>query len=1019
MGLPVILPLIALFANRQRERVSLQEAIARATAEAMQQAQVLQRLESKLGALEGSVLSAGSLAREAAVTAAEAGSSLLGDARQQLEETSLRVARELRGELQRGSSDTLRALSQIQPRLQAMEGAMIGLQEAQVESMRRLTAGLTDAIGEAQLTLQAAVRAEAYTSLEPVRRLPQVLAAALPVTDVTIAGMAQARPLECALSSGERDWLQSTLKQQLEAASEQIIASQAQELVTLKTARPAANESASDIRSSLAPQLARINRGLQELTAFQADVGGRMDNRAVLQRLDILQGSFEAAVKPSAQRGNGQRGISPAADPQLMTTVEGLKQSVASLLDQVKEGREASLDLVEETAALREQLQSMQPPSPQEEAGVEAVQEAVMALARAVQQLETRSLSRLDDLGAQLRPSAAPEYGLADSVSSRTGAPQQESSSKETAWAASMDQAAAVSSRLAQQGLGSELPSISPPRPFLASWQDQSPASAAASSHDVDAQAAPRNVAAGVSQEQAFSQMQALLAAQNNIGAAGEIGVRPSEGIQDGDPEGKPRGHPAATSRVGDQDGASQLESSSAEMGSSAAADQLESSTPGDVNPGGASSQQQQLVPSANQRDFSAWLDGSTSSSSPLLVDELRFAAGLAGGAGDSADLPSRPQQAAASNRAPTASSLDALGEADGYFMGGKGISTGTSSEPNRSSHEPAPPALEKAPAAGTSGDQAPPATAPSARGYPVSQGRQNGARSLDAPSIGDQSQGPLNGASWETSTSERYPPQGQQGGAAVGARANVAEGKRLLAVGRAKRREGVAWGEADQALAGACSCFQGAARANPASASILGNWGNALMEYGQLKAAYRDQVRGTGKETGEQRQALRGASENLRVEATDLLRLAGRRYKQAFEIAEGADRRHDSNRALQNWIQSIILRAGLAASSEEAQRLYQNACEKAMALLEDETENAAAWEASGQALLQLGLLMVPTQPSAAHDAWQEAEMCLQRASELKPDQQAVLTQLQLLQDLQRRTPGSQDYQTPAFAALR
>ena len=38
--------------------------------------------------------------------------------------------------------------------VQAMEGAMIGLQEAQVESMRRLTAGLTDAIGEAQLTLQ-------------------------------------------------------------------------------------------------------------------------------------------------------------------------------------------------------------------------------------------------------------------------------------------------------------------------------------------------------------------------------------------------------------------------------------------------------------------------------------------------------------------------------------------------------------------------------------------------------------------------------------------------------------------------------------------------------------------------------------------------------------------------------------------------------------------------------------------------------------------------------------------------
>ncbi len=75
--------------------------------------------------------------------------------------------------------------------------------------------------------VQAAVRAEAHASLEPVRRLPQVLAAALPITDTTLANqVAQAGPLECALSSGERDWLQTTFKHQLEAASEQIIASQ-------------------------------------------------------------------------------------------------------------------------------------------------------------------------------------------------------------------------------------------------------------------------------------------------------------------------------------------------------------------------------------------------------------------------------------------------------------------------------------------------------------------------------------------------------------------------------------------------------------------------------------------------------------------------------------------------------------------------------------------------------------------------------------------------------------------------
>ena len=78
--------------------------------------------------------------------------------------------------------------------------------------------------------MQAAVRAEAHASLEPVRKLPQVLAAALPLTDVTIGQVAQAGPLECALSSGERDWLQTTMKQQLEDASEQIIASQVPQL---------------------------------------------------------------------------------------------------------------------------------------------------------------------------------------------------------------------------------------------------------------------------------------------------------------------------------------------------------------------------------------------------------------------------------------------------------------------------------------------------------------------------------------------------------------------------------------------------------------------------------------------------------------------------------------------------------------------------------------------------------------------------------------------------------------------
>lgn len=82
---------------------------------------------------------------------------------------------------------------------------------------------------------------------------------------------------------------------------------------------------------------AHFRCGVQELTAFQADVGGRMDNRAVLQRLDILQSSFESAVKRVASGpGSSRSGSSSAPDPKLLATVQTLEQSLTSLLDQVR-----------------------------------------------------------------------------------------------------------------------------------------------------------------------------------------------------------------------------------------------------------------------------------------------------------------------------------------------------------------------------------------------------------------------------------------------------------------------------------------------------------------------------------------------------------------------------------------------------------------------------------------------------------------------------------------------------------
>lgn len=49
----------------------------------------------------------------------------------------------------------------------------------------------------------------------------------------------------------------------------------------------------------------------------------------------------------------------------------------------------------------------------------------------------------------------------------------------------------------------------------------------------------------------------------------------------------------------------------------------------------------------------------------------------------------------------------------------------------------------------------------------------------------------------------------------------------------------------------------------------------------------------------------------------------AGRKYRRAFELAEDAGRPNDSNRALQNWTQSIILRAGLASDPQVGDVLH------------------------------------------------------------------------------------------------
>ena len=64
--------------------------------------------------------------------------------------------------------------------MQALEGAISGLDSAQSENLRRLTASLSSSMSIEEDVIASAVKAEVWKSLEPVRQLPQILSQTLP-----------------------------------------------------------------------------------------------------------------------------------------------------------------------------------------------------------------------------------------------------------------------------------------------------------------------------------------------------------------------------------------------------------------------------------------------------------------------------------------------------------------------------------------------------------------------------------------------------------------------------------------------------------------------------------------------------------------------------------------------------------------------------------------------------------------------------------------------------------------------
>ena len=205
MSGPIVLPLLALYASRQRGRLDSEAAQAELQSQveaALRQVALLSEesaadVAEEVAALVDEVRQ-GRSSPEKAVRSVEAKLSAVQDAVRTVEESTKEalseaatqrtnaikeltasmgaLRRDVREDLRQTTGDELAALGRVDSRLAALEGALAGLEVAQSESLRRLGSSVNGAMVEGREVVAGAVRDEVWQSLEPVRQLPQMLA---------------------------------------------------------------------------------------------------------------------------------------------------------------------------------------------------------------------------------------------------------------------------------------------------------------------------------------------------------------------------------------------------------------------------------------------------------------------------------------------------------------------------------------------------------------------------------------------------------------------------------------------------------------------------------------------------------------------------------------------------------------------------------------------------------------------------------------------------------------------------
>ncbi|GIL62532.1 hypothetical protein Vafri_16747 [Volvox africanus] len=427
--LPLVLPVISLLSALQREgliaednrraydtlRVSITQDSNALLAEARSAIEDVRRelrgqnttaarlgtIEARLSSLEGSILSAGRSAREAAAGLGLLPERLQAEQRAVLEGLVAAMRVELRRAAESLANNETTALARLDARLAAVEGSLSGLEVAQSEGLRRLSMSINSALADAEATLQSSVRNEVARSMEPVRRLPQMLAAALPpalaaaeAVEASAAGAPAAATGAAGAAGGAAaagltpEQLQAIVSQEVEVAVARILDFQVEAFGRLNMVRPVPIDE--EQWSALGRRLTRLERLVEGVPAGTEGA--------------LLQGGQVPAA------------VAAAVGEALAAQVAEARTEVTAAA--AREAESVRNDVLAAQTVLRESLDSLAVALQPLQLGVMELQVSVAAVsaAQTQQQLaqETALHARRDGDGGvvtEMQPSSAGELG--------------------------------------------------------------------------------------------------------------------------------------------------------------------------------------------------------------------------------------------------------------------------------------------------------------------------------------------------------------------------------------------------------------------------------------------------------------------------------------------------------------------------------------------------------------------------------------------------------------------------------